>query len=144
MSFALPLSSIPGRYRIPTYVYRVIACQYPIIGANILPYYNLFPKGFACGFWLPPADNVLSKGKTGLHSDSMRYDWEYVACHIGEIGILSVHVLWLSPACCDIRDPKCTPKLHRVGVAIIGIRIDLSPVLWWFRRGIQIQPGGGR
>ena len=54
--------------------YRVIACQYPIIGAGLLPYYNLFPKGFACGFGLPPAHNVSSKGKTGLHSDTMRYD----------------------------------------------------------------------
>jgi len=44
--------------------------------------------GLACGFWLPPADNILAKGITGLHSNAMRYDRDYVVHHIGEISVL--------------------------------------------------------
>jgi len=122
--------------------YWVIASQYSIVRASILPYYNLFLKGLPCGCWLPPANNVSSKGKTGLHSNTMRYDWEYVVCHIGEIGVLRVRFLLLSPLARDIRDPKCTANLYWVGVVIIEIRINLPPVLWWFRRRIQIERGG--
>jgi hypothetical protein len=44
--------------------------------------------GFTCGFLLPPSDYISLKGNAVLHSDIVRYDREYISCHIGEISIL--------------------------------------------------------
>jgi len=66
----------------------VSACQNPVIGSSKLPYNGFFAKGLACGCSLPPGNNISAKGKTGLHSDTMWYDSEYVAPHIGEKGVL--------------------------------------------------------
>jgi len=64
------------------------AWEYAVIGLSQLPYYLLLGKGLACGFWMPPANHISPKGKTGLHSYTMRYDRECVPCHIGEISAL--------------------------------------------------------
>jgi len=65
----------------------VSACHNPVIGSSKLPYNDLFAQGLACGFSLPPADNISAQGKTGLHSATMWYDREYVTRRIGEIGV---------------------------------------------------------
>jgi len=62
--------------------FRVSAFQNPVIGLSTLPYNHFFAKGLACGFSLPPANNISAKGKTGLHSDTMWHEREYVARHI--------------------------------------------------------------
>ena len=59
-----------------------------VIGPSKLPYNDLFAKGLACGFRLPTADHISANRETGLHSDSVWYDGEYVARHIGKIGVL--------------------------------------------------------
>jgi len=118
----------------------IIACQYPNIGSSKLPLYDFFAKSLACGFWLPPADNVSPKGKMGLHSDTMWHDREYVACLIREISVLWVRWLFLKPPGGNIQYPQCTTDLHGVGVVIIKARINLPPVLRWFRWWIQIEP----
>ena len=64
-------------------------------------------------------------------------------CHIGEIGILWVCFLLLVPPVGYVQNPKCTANLHWVGVVIIEIWINLPPVKWCFRWGIQIELGGG-
>jgi len=74
----------------------------------------------------------------------MWYDRDYVACRIGEIGVLSVRFLMLARPIGYVRYPKCTANLHWVRVVIIEIWIDLSPVVWCFRRRMQIGPGGSR
>jgi len=74
----------------------------------------------------------------------MWYDREYVACHIGEIGVLCVRFFLLAPAIGYVRYPNCTTNLHWAGVVLIEIWINLSPVLWRFRRRIQIEPSGGQ
>jgi len=120
------------------------ACHNPVIGSSELPYNAFFAKGLACGFWLPPADIISAKGNTGLHSDTMWYDWEYGVRHIGEIGVLWVCFLLLTPPVGYVRYPKCTAKLHWVGVVIIEVWINLPPVLRCFRRQIQMEPGGSQ
>jgi hypothetical protein len=105
-----------------------------------LPYNNLFANSLACGFWLPPANNLSAKRKTGLHSDTMWYDREYVTCHIAEISVISVRFFLLLPPVSDIWQPKCTTNLHCIGVVIMKIRNVLPPVLWDIRRLIQLEP----
>jgi len=122
----------------------IISCQYSVNSLTKLPYCDLFPKGLACGFRLSPADNVSPKGNTGLHSNNMSYDREYVVCHIGEITLLWLCFLLLMPTIGDTRYAKFSANLHWVGVVIIKIGIDMSPVLWCFRRWIQIEPGSGQ
>jgi len=124
--------------------FRVSACLNPVIGSSKLPYDDFFAKGLACGYWLPPANHNSAKGKTGLHSDTMWYDREYVARHIGEIGVLWVRFLLLAPPIGYVRYPTCTANLHSIGVVIIEIWMNVSPVLWCFRRRIQIEPGSGQ
>ena len=58
---------------------------------------GFFAMGLACGFWLPPANHISAMGKTGLHSDTMWYDREDVLRHIGDIGVLWVSFLLLTP-----------------------------------------------
>jgi len=120
----------------------LVAWQNPAIGSSELPYNDSFAKCVTCGFWLPPADNILPKLQTGLHSDTMWYDREYVARHIGEISVLWVLFLLLPPPVRSVRYPKCTANLHCVAVVIIEIWINLPPVLWCIRRWTQIEPGG--
>jgi len=119
-----------------------IACQNPVISSSKLPYNDIFVKGFGCGFWLPPADNIPPKGITGLHSNTMWYDREYVACHIGEISVIWVCILLLAPAVGYIRYPKCTANCHQIAVVIIEIWINMPPILCSIRRWIQIECGG--
>jgi hypothetical protein len=69
-------------------VFRVGACPNPVIGSSNLRYNIFFAKGLTCGFCVSPADDMSTMGKTGLYSENMWYDREYVARHIGEIGIL--------------------------------------------------------
>jgi len=68
--------------------FRVSACQNRVIGSSKLPYYEFFAKGLPCGFLVPSAINISAKGKTGLHADTRWYDREYIARHLGEIGVL--------------------------------------------------------
>jgi len=147
-SVKLPVLHISLHFQVIVSICRiqclVITCQYPVIGPSRLPYDDIFAKGFACGFWQPPADNVLSKGKTGLHSNTMWYDREYIPWHIGEIGVLPVCFILLMPPVGDIRWPKWTTNYHRVGVGINKIRIIWLPVLWSFRLWIQMVPSGSQ
>lgn len=66
----------------------VIACHYLAIGQSEQAYNYLFTKGLACIISLPPADSVIGKRKTGLHSGTMWCDRDYVTSHIKEICIL--------------------------------------------------------
>jgi len=50
----------------------------------------------------------------------------------------------LAPPVGDIQYPECTANLDWVGVEIIEIWINLPPVLWWFRRWIQVEHGSGQ
>jgi hypothetical protein len=78
---------------------------------------------------MPPAYIISAKGKTGLHSNTIWYDIEYIARQIGEIGVLWVRFLQLSPQIGYVRCPKCTANHHFVGVVIIDIWINFTPVL---------------
>jgi len=72
-----------------------IAQHYPVLGSSKLPYYDFFAKGLTWGFWLPTADNLSPKQRTGLLSDTVWYDTEYITCHIREMGVCWVHLLLL-------------------------------------------------
>jgi hypothetical protein len=124
--------------------FGVSAWKNPVIGWRKLPYNDFFAKGLACGLWLPSADNISAKGKSGLHSDNMCCVREYVVCPIGEMGVLSMRVIRLSPPVGSVWYPKCSANLQWVRVVIIEIWIDLPPVIWCFRRQIQIEPDGGQ
>jgi len=136
-----------------SFLSRFLCSWYPILG-QCLPksrsaheqtaLQQLFPKGSRLWFWLPPADNISAKGKSGFHSDTMKYDREYVARNIGEISVLWVRFLLLVPPIGYVRLPKCTANIHWVRVVIIEIWIDLSPVLCCVRRRIHIEPGSGQ
>jgi len=99
-------------------------------------------QGLACGFWLPPADNISLKGYTGHHSDTMRYVGECISCHSRESSVLGVRFLLMSPPVGDIWYPQCIANLHWVAVIIIEIWNNLPPVLRWIQQGIRIEPGG--
>jgi hypothetical protein len=68
-------------------------------------------------------------------------DRDYVASHIEEIGVLWVRFVLLAQPMGYIRYPECTANLQLVGMVIIEILINLSPVLWRFRRQNQLVPG---
>jgi hypothetical protein len=74
----------------------------------------------------------------------MWYDAEYVTRHIGEIGVLGVRFFLFMPPVGYVQYPECTAKLHWVGVVIIEIGIDLPPVVWCFRRRIQLEAAGNQ
>jgi len=76
---------------------------------------------------VPQANDILAKGKAALHSDTMWYDREYVARHIGEIGVLAVGFLLLSPSIGYVWYPKSTPNHQWVGVVIIEIMDQCVP-----------------
>jgi len=122
----------------------VVALHYTVIGLSKLPYNYYFMKGHAYGFRMLPIANILLKGKFGPQSDTMWYDWSYVACDIREIGVLWVHFLLLSPPVCYIQYPQCTANSHWVGVVMIKNPINLPADLWWFRQRIQNEPCGGQ
>jgi len=84
----------------------VISSWYPVVGSTKPPYNNLFAKGLAWGTPLHPADNISRKGHTGLHSNTIWYHREYVSCNIGEIGVLWLCFLLLSPPVCDMWYPN--------------------------------------
>jgi len=103
--------------------------QYSIIGSCKLSYNDFSTKCLPCGVSLPPATNATHKGKTGLHSDTMWYDREYIACPSREIGVLCAHFVLLVLLVSDIWYQKSSANLHRVGVVIVKIQINLPPVL---------------
>ena len=105
---------------------------------------QLFCEGSCVWFWLPPADIILPKGNTGLHSSTMWYGREYILCLIGEFGVLRVCLLLLAPPVGYVPNWKCTSNVHWVSVVIIEIWTNLPLVLWCFRLWIQIGPGGGQ
>jgi hypothetical protein len=74
----------------------------------------------------------------------MWYYRQYVGRHSGEIGVLSVSLLLLSPPVSYVWYPKCTANLRWVGVVIIESEINFPPVLGWFRRLIEIEPRHGQ
>jgi len=76
-----------------------IAHQY---SPSKLSYYDFSLQRLARGFKLSPAKNVSPKGKTGLDSNTMWYNREYVMWHIGKIGGLGVPFLMLAPSVGDI------------------------------------------
>jgi len=78
-------------------LFLVRACLNSVIGASKLPYNNLFAKGLTCGYWLTPVDNMSAKGETGLHSSTMWDDTGYGKRHIGQIGVLCIHFIMLTP-----------------------------------------------
>jgi len=41
-------------------------------------------------------DNIMPKENTSLQLDTVWYDTYYVACHIGEIGVLGVRFFFLA------------------------------------------------
>jgi len=90
--------------------------------------------GRASGFGLPQADNISPKAKTGLHSDTVWYDREYIQCQSREIGVLWVCFLSLILPVGDVLNPKCAANICTVGVVIIHIRIHL-PQFWVESRG---------
>ena len=71
--------------------------------------------------------------KPGLLCDTMWYDSKYIACQSGEIGVRFVGFLFLAPPVGYVQYPKCTAKLHWVGVVIIMIWINMPPVFGCFR-----------
>jgi len=144
MSFCTPLLHFRVVFSVHYLQCWDITHEYLIIGFSKLPYSQFFANGLACNCWLPPANNVLAKGKSGLHSDTMWYDKEYVACHIGQISVHSVRLLLVAPPVSYIQYPKCIATLHWGGVAIIVIWINLHPVLCCFRQWNQMEPGGSQ
>jgi hypothetical protein len=77
--------------------------------------------GLTCGFQPPPFNNVSPKGTSGLHSDTMWYDRKYVACHIGDVGLLWVCFVLRVPPVGNIGQPECTANLNGVRVVVIMI-----------------------
>ena len=144
MSFPPPLSSFLSCFLCLWYPILGQHLQNPGITSSKLPYTGVFVKGLACGYWLPSAYNISDKRTTGLHYDTMWYDTEYVARHIGETSVLWVCCILLPSPVSNIGYPKCTANLHWVGVVIIEIWSNLPPVLWYFRPWIQRQPSGGQ
>jgi len=118
--------------------YRIVTCQFSIIGSYILPYNDYFGEDLAFGFRLPPSDNLSPKGNPRLHFENMWYDRKYVTCHIGQISVLWVYFLCLLPPVSNIGQPICTANLNGVGVVVIMIWINLPPILWRFMWWIQI------
>jgi hypothetical protein len=124
--------------------FGVIAYQNPVIGSSYQPYNDFLVNGVTCGFWLPPADHISLNGKTGIHSETMWYDREYVTHHFGEIGLLWLWFLLLLPPVGYVRYQKYTAILYWVRVLTIEFWIPLPPVLWCFMQGIQIESGGSQ
>jgi len=140
---------------VPSSLSSFLSCflclSYPMLG-HLLPRFHywlkkttlqrLFINGLACGFWLSPTKDISLEGKSGFQPDTMWYDREYAACHIGDIGVLWVRFILLPPPAGYVWDATCTANLHWVGVVVIQIWINWPPVLWILRRWIQIEPGG--
>jgi hypothetical protein len=114
--------------------FYVIVCQYSVIGWSKLPNYDFFPKGLPSGYRLSPADHFSPKVNAGIHLDSMWYDREYVACHVGVIGLLWVYFLLLTPPVGYIQIPYCTANSHVVEVVIIQIGNNLAWDPWQIRQ----------
>jgi len=63
-------------------------------------------------FQMPPPNYILRNGKTGLHSDTMWHNWEYIPWNIKEMSISGIGYLLFVPPVGDIRYPKCTATIH--------------------------------
>ena len=102
-SFPPPPFSSPCRYQ--CCLNRRLGHRQPVIRYWLewTALLHIFAKSVTCGFRLPPADHFSPKGVTGLHSDTVRYDREYVMSHIGEIGVLWVRFFLLPPPVSDTR-----------------------------------------
>jgi len=75
------------------------------MGLSKLSYIEFFTMGLTCGFWLLPAANISPMGEAGFHSHMMRYDRQYVASNIDEIGGLWECYLFLIPPVGDVWFP---------------------------------------
>jgi hypothetical protein len=135
-------------FRVVLYVrciqFTVITSQSRSIGLSQLHHTECFANSLSCGFWLPPAENNLPKGKTALHLDTTLHDGKFVVCLFWEIGIHGVYFTELVPPVGNVQYRKCTLNHHWLGVVIIEIEITLPPAHWWFRRWIQIKPAGSQ
>jgi hypothetical protein len=69
-------------------------------------------KRLACGSWLPPGDTISPMAHTGLYSDTISNDNEYITCHIIAIDALLVRFVYLIPPVRHIRYPTCTTNHH--------------------------------
>ena len=129
--FPQPGCSIPSRYQ-----FQVVSnAAQLVVNVPWLAQAHCITTTFSLeclgsGFRLSPANNVSAKRSTGLHSNSMWYNWEYDARHIREIGVLWEYFLGLQPPVGDIWQPKSSVILHGVGMVISNIWIYLPPVLW--------------
>jgi len=144
MSFPMPISSFPSRFLWSWYPIRGQCLPKSRYWLEQTALQRLFCERSCLWFLTASSRYHLGQGKTGLHSDTMWYEREYVARHIGEIGVLWVRFLLLSPPVGYVRYPKCTANLHWVWVVILEIWIDLPPVRGCLRRRIQIEPWGGQ
>jgi len=124
--------------------YWVISLHNPNIGSSKPPDNNFFAKGLACDFWLPPSNQIGPKWRTVLYSDTIWYDTDYVACHIGMISVHWVRFVLLAPPVGYVQFPTATANFYWVGVVVIEIWMNLHPVLKRFRLRIQIEPGGSQ
>jgi hypothetical protein len=129
-------------FRIHRIQYRAIYTQNPVCCSRKPPHHDIFAKRLACSCWVPPANITLAKGTTGLHCNTMYHDREHFVCLIEEISIHLVRFLLLAPPVGSVQYKQFTANLHWVGVEIIQIWNTLPPVVWCFRRGIYIEPGG--
>jgi len=121
MFFPLPLSSFRSCFLCsghPMMGHRLPISRYWVEQTALQ---RPFRKCTGLWFWLSPADNILPKGNTVLHSDTMWYHREDAPCHIGDIGVLGVRFLSPSPPVGDIQYPKWTANFDWVGVVIIDI-----------------------
>jgi len=144
MSILLHLFSFPSRYLRFWIQFSFNAGQSPVVGSGKQSEHDYFAKDLAGSFRLPPADNILAKRKTGLHSKTRWYNREHDTGHNGKIGVPWVLFVLLTPPVGYIRQPECTPNLYWVGVVIIDILITLCPVVQCLSQRMYIEPGGSQ
>jgi len=128
-------------FSIPRVECLVSTCQKPVIGSSQLPHNDCCAAGHSCGFWHPPADIISATGTNGFQCYTLWYDWEYVAHHIGVIGVPWVRFLLLAPPVGYVQYPKHTANFHWVGVVMIQIWIYLPQVVCCVRWWIDFEPG---
>jgi hypothetical protein len=106
-----------------------IARQSDFMGSSSLPKYDVVLQHITSGFMLSPANIILPKGNTSLHSDTMWYISQDVARQIAKTDRRSVCFFLLVPPVSDIHEPQCTANFHLVDVILINIWINMPPVL---------------
>lgn len=87
-SFLCVILQFQVRFSFRSIQYCTITRQYSDIIPSILPSYDFFPHCLASGFRLSPPNHISHKKTTGLHSDSLGHNTEYVPSHIEGIGVL--------------------------------------------------------